>query len=104
MQVQYAPRSLQDIEEARDYIAEVLLNPQAANEIVAEIFAAGDRLAEQPCIGSLFHGCTDLLNHYRHLSVHGYLLVYRVQGETVKIVRVLHHLRDIPTVLLGNSQ
>ena len=91
-EVFYSPKSLDDIERIRDYIRDALCNPIAADRIVGEIFNAGDALAEHPLMGAQFRSTLPILAYYRHLPVENYLIVYRVQAETVHVARVLHHL------------
>lgn len=99
--VVYSPKSLEDIERIHGYIRDVLLNPPAADRIVSEIFKAGDLLCGQPRPGAPFRSSFDLLQYYRYLLVERYLIVFRFEKDTIKIVRVLHELQDAVSALLG---
>lgn len=98
--VVYSPKALADIAHIRDYIRDALMNPSAAEHIVSRILDAGDELAEKPRPGAPFRSNLDLLKYYRYLPVENYILVFRVQNDTAKVVRVLHCLQDAISILL----
>jgi len=97
-------KALADIARIRDYIRDALMNPPAAEHIVSRILEAGDGLAEKPRPGAPFRSNLDLLKYYRYLPVENYILVFRVQNDTAKIVRVLHRLQDAVSILLVNCK
>jgi len=98
--VVYSPKAMADIERIRDYIRDALMNPPAANRIVSLLLDAGDSLAEKPRPGAPFRSELKLLKYYRYLTVENYVLIFRVQDDTAKIVRVLHRLQDAVSILL----
>ncbi len=99
-EVVYSPKALEDIRRIDDYIRDALLNPPAAARIVREIFSAVDALAKKPRPGAPFRSKLGLLKYYRYLTVERYVIVFRVQGETIRIVRILHELQDAISILL----
>ena len=86
--VRRAERSLQAIADA---IAQD--NPQAAYTLIMTIRAAAARLLDHPALGR-----PGRAPGTRELVVSGtpYILPYRVQGETVQILHVLHGARQWP--------
>lgn len=69
----------------------------AADRVVDELHAAVRKLADMPGMG---HRRADVANpNYRFWSVSSYLIVYRVQGQTMYVSRVVHGARDVGKVL-----
>lgn len=91
MQVKWLRLALADLEEAAGYIAQS--DPDAAKRIVARIWQATQILAEQPGIGrpGRVRGTRELL-----VSGTPYIVPYRVVGDAVQILRVLHTSRKWP--------
>ena len=100
MKVEYSPKALDDIDRARQYVFSELFNPQAASEIVSDIFDTGDRLGDHPELGARFRSVLPVLSEYRHITAGNYVLIYRIQSATVKIIRVLHRLQDSAAILV----
>ena len=83
-----ASRNLDDVAE---HIA--LDNPSASVRTVLKIIAAVEHLSEHPAIGR-----AGRVEGTRELVVPGlpYIVPYRVKGNTVEILRVLHGARKWP--------
>lgn len=96
MKVRIAASAQDDLEQIGDYIARD--NPKRALSFALELRGACMSLAQTP---STF----PLLPQYRRFGircrVHGsYLILYRVDGDELTVVRVLHGARDYPALLL----
>ena len=89
-----------DLEEHVDYIAAD--NPSAAARFIESVETAFDQLANMPRTG--------VSREYRNPKLKGirlwpipsfemFLIFYRVSGEDIQVLRVLHGARDIPSVL-----
>jgi len=91
-----APRAEIDLEEIFDYIATD--NPSAAREMLAEFFAAFERLATHPLAGHVREGLAPGRG-LRIWSVRAYLVIYDPAPRPIGIVRVLDGHRDVETVL-----
>ena len=91
MQVRWLRKALKNLEQAYDYVAED--EPDTAVRLILKIQAAVDRLAEFPAMGR-----TGRVEATRELVISGtpYIIVYRVQGKTVEILRVLHSSKRYP--------
>ena len=89
MSVRWLRRALANLEEEAQFIAED--NPAAAARTVATIFAAVDRLARHPAMGS-----AGRVPGTRELVVVGtpYVIPYRVRGGAVEILRVFRAARQ----------
>ncbi len=67
-------------------------NPQAADRVLGAIERRWRQLAQYPLSGI---ARDDIAPGIRHLIAGQYLTLYRVTGETVEIIRVLHGRRKI---------
>ena len=91
MRVRWLRRALRNLDEEADYIAGD--DPAAARMVVARVLEAVATLATQP--GS---GRPGRVPGTRELVVlkTRYLVPYRVEGDTVVILRVFHTSRQLP--------
>ncbi|TIW88396.1 MAG: type II toxin-antitoxin system RelE/ParE family toxin [Mesorhizobium sp.] len=94
----FAPAAAQDIEEIGDYIhAE---NPAAARRFIAALRERCGRIADTPRGGvprpTLWPGL-------RSIAFQRYVIFYIADGDKVRIERILHGARDIPTILEGGE-
>ena len=84
MKVVWSPEALDDVARTYDYLEP--LNPVAARRIAESLLIAGDSLATFP-----ERGRTGTKPGTRELVVETpYVIVYRMVGETVEILRVWH--------------
>jgi toxin ParE1/3/4 len=91
MQITWHRKARQDLRHLRAYIAED--NPQAAASVARSILQAVERLPENPAIGR-----PGRVMGTRELVVAGtpYLVPYRVMGDVIVILRVLHGAQQWP--------
>ena len=94
MRVEWLSIALADLNAESEYISRD--NPSPAERIVDEIFAATDRLAAFPAMGrpGRVPGTRELV-----VSSTPYIVPYRVRGQVVEIIRVLHGARKWPEEL-----
>ena len=83
-----------DLDEIWLYIATD--NQGAANRVLQRLYRAEDRLGEFPEIGQ---ARPDIAPTLRHWPVGSYLILYRIEPDCVRIVRVIHGARDLPAAL-----
>jgi toxin ParE1/3/4 len=88
MTVIFSPEARADLQHIRDYISQH--NPQAASRLAVELVAACDRLEFMPERGrpGLVRGTRELT------TVWPYVIVYRIKGDVVEIVRIWHGVQD----------
>jgi len=81
-----------DTDEILSYIVEDLCNPQAAGHLLDEITKTYQVLAENPMI---YPACSQpLLKHFRKVVVMRYVIIYRIQEDTVYVERLFSQLED----------
>lgn len=90
MQCLFLPRAARDLEEIGDYIARD--DPVRAVSFVREMRERCLRIAQHPHAGPLRE---DLGEGIRMIVFGKYVVLYRQQGDTVHIIRVLQGARDI---------
>lgn len=89
--LEYSRRYFRRLEDIRERIA--VDNPAAAARMVERIRAAVERLAASPAIGR-----PGRVADTRELIISGtpYIVPYRVKGEVVQIITVLHSAQRWP--------
>jgi toxin ParE1/3/4 len=85
----FSERAELDLIEIGNFIAAD--NPAAARRFVAHIEKHCRLLEDHPLLG---RSRDDLLPELRSLPYRRYVIFYRVSGDSVQIVRVLHGARD----------
>jgi toxin ParE1/3/4 len=91
MQIRWLRKALRSLEQAHDFLAQE--NPEAAIQLVLKIRVATEKLASFPTMGR--HG---RIEGTKELVIFGspYLVIYRVKGQRIEILRVLHGSRKYP--------
>ena len=91
-----SPEATDDLQEIWVYIA--IDNPRAADKLEEDIYAACELLARNPRLGHERSDITD--DPVLFWPVRGnYMVIYLPDCEPVKIVRILHGARNVPTQL-----
>ena len=90
-----SPEAVQDLRDIRAFIA--LDNPNAAERVIDQLFAAFAGLVEFPQKGHIRRDLTS--RNVRFWAVGNYLVVYRSMRNSLQIVAILQGARDIPRVL-----
>lgn len=91
MQVKWLRKALQNLEQAYAYTAQA--NPDAAVQLVVKIQAVSEQLASFPMLGK-----TGRVEGTRELVIANtpYILIYRVKGQAVTILRILPASKRYP--------
>lgn len=89
MRLRYTPEARTDLAEIRSYIREVLKNPIAANRIAAGILESCSRLKEQPQMGAALSEKTGRETELRYLICGKHLAFYRIEEDTISVIRIL---------------
>lgn len=88
MKIKWLRKALRNVEHAYEHISRE--NPEAARQTVRKIQSAVSQLADYPLMGRLgrVEGTRELV-----ISPTPYIIAYRVRGDTIEILRVLHTSR-----------
>jgi len=96
MIVEFSTEAESDLERIADYIAKD--NPRRALSLVQELRGKCESLVDVP-LG--FPLVPRYERHGIHRRVHGnYLISYRVDGENVVVIHVLHGVMDYAAILI----
>ena len=89
LKLRWTRPALADLIEAQQYIARD--NPSAAQTVAQRVWEAANNLTDHPEIGRKGHveGTREWL-----VSQTPYLIVYRVRGDAIEILRVWHGRRN----------
>jgi toxin ParE1/3/4 len=90
----WAPSAKQDLREIRRYYARIA-SPEVADNLLREIDRAGQRIASNPLA---WRARDELIPGLRSALARPYTLFYRIRGNDIEIVRVLHERRDFPAL------
>jgi plasmid stabilization system protein ParE len=95
---EFTPQATDDLLDIWTFIARD--NLEAADRVERAVFRACDLLADSPRAGRVREDVTQL--PVRFWVVHpypNYLIVYDPETKPLKIIRILHGARDLPSVL-----
>lgn len=95
---QFTPQAARDLFDIWNFIAQD--NPEAADRVETAVFRACDLLADSPLAGRVRKDVTLLA--LRFWVVHpysNYLVVYDPESKPLRVIRILHGARDLPSVL-----
>ena len=86
-----SPAARADLEQIWDYTCQRWDDDQAG-EHVREIQRAIERVVDNPMIG---RACDELRPGYRKHAVGSHTLYYRIVGDVIDVVRILHQRMDV---------
>lgn len=103
-EIKFSPEAVKDLQQIKAYISNELLSEQAANNTVNKILKNIRMLSEFPNSGTPLSGAVGIETDYRYLVCGNYTAFYRVENETVYIVRILYGRRDFMRILFGTQE
>lgn len=92
-QITWSPEAWEDIEAIASYIHKD--SPLYAQKVVEELIAAARSLAQFPLRG---RRVPELATTHRERFVYSYRMIYRVEGQRVLIVAVIHGKRLLHSI------
>lgn len=100
-EIRFSPEAISDLQQTKAYIAEELCSEQAAVNTVANITKRIQQLSDFPESGAPLSSIVDFETDYRFLVCGNYTAFYRIENQTVNIIRVLYGRRNFMQVLFG---
>ena len=101
--IRLSPLALTDLKEIKEYIADELCNPTAANRIVSKIIKDYSLLETSPKMGPSLSSIIHIDTDYRFLVSGKYIVFYKTEGEYVSIYRILYGARDYMKILFSDN-
>lgn len=99
MKVVFLPAAQHDLTDLFAYISKSLQNPVAAHNIVEKILRLSYRLESFPEMGTSLRTVDERISNYRYLLADNYIVIYKVEGQEVKIIRILYARSDYVQLL-----
>ena len=97
----FAPEAVNDLLNIKAYIAEELQNVTAATNTVSKITKAIRVLSEFPESGPLLSSIISVNTNYRFLVCGNYTAFYKLENNSVQIIRILYGRRNFMQTLFG---
>ncbi len=91
MGLRLTPLAVSDLEEIGDYIAQD--NPARARSFVLELRKQCEKIERNP---QGYRARPELAEGVRSCAFRHYVILYRIEGADVLIIRMLHAAMDIP--------
>ena len=101
VEIKFSPEAIKDLQQTKAHITEELCNEQAAVSTVAKITKRIRQLSDFPEIGAPLSSIVDFETDYRFLVCGNYTAFYRIENQTVNVVRVLYGRRNFMQILFG---
>lgn len=101
--IEFTPQARDDLRQIREYISVDLCNETAAAKTVGKIIKSMARLKDFPKIGAPLSSRIEIKTDYRYLVCGNYNVFYRIETDTVKIIRVLNSRRNFMSILFGEE-
>lgn len=99
--IEFSPEAINDLQQTKDYITNELCNEQAAISTLNKIMNHIRMLETFPKSGAMLSSIVNIDTNYRFLICGNYTAFYRVENETVYILRVIYGRRDFMRILFG---
>ena len=101
--IKFSPDALEDLRQAKAYIAEDLCNEAAAANTVSKILKSIRMLSAFPKSGAPLSSVMSIDTDYRFLVCGNYTAFYRYEQDTIFVVRVLYGRRDFMRILFETT-
>ncbi len=98
----YVPKALDDLQGIKTYVAKQF-GEGKAKASVKEITSTVKQLELFPGEGSRLEDLIEFPTDYHYLVIKPNYVFYRVEGDTVRIIRILNEKQDFLQILFGIS-
>lgn len=98
----YAPKALDDLQGIKTYVVKQFGESRAKTS-VKEITSTAKQLEAFPGEGPRLEELIEYPTDYHYLVVKPNYIFYRVEGDTVRIIRILNEKQDFLQMLFGIS-
>lgn len=102
-ELRVSPEAANDLREIRQYIAAQLDVPVAAQKLFSHILKSMRGLEDFPESGLRLSSVLNIETGYRFQVCGNYLIFYRLEKQTVYIIRILYGRRNYLKLLFGEQ-
>ena len=103
-EIRFSPDALEDLKGIKAYIAQELMNEQAASDTVSAIMKRVRQLSEFPKSGMQLSSVIGLGVSWRFIVCGSYTAFYRFENGEVYVSRVLYGRRDYMRILFDDGE
>lgn len=100
--IRVTPVALNDLKEIKEYIADELSNPIAANNVIKRIIDDYSLLEVSPHMGTPLSSKIHIKTDFRFLLSGNYLVFYKADKNYISIYRILHGRRDYLKIIFDD--
>ena len=104
MNVYFSPEALTDLQQVKESVIEKLNDVELANQILRTIMKSTKNLQIFPGMGMEVRISASDSMGYRYLFVKKNYVFYRIEQDTIRIVRVLNEKQDYMRILYGITE
>ena len=101
-QIEYSPTALEDLRDVKNYLI-TNWGESLANKVLEKIVSDIRRLAQYPALGVDLGKTIDVPTKYRYIFSEKNYVLYYVDGDKIRITRVLNERQDYMEQLFGTS-
>ena len=98
--LEYAPRVMDDMARGKEYIT-LQYGANVARKNLRRLTSSARRLEKFPEEGAGLETLILVPTDYRYLYIRSNYLFYRIEGNCVKVVRILNEQQDFLQILFG---
>lgn len=104
MNVYFSPEALTDLQQVKESVIEKFNDVELANQILRTIMKSTKNLQIFPGMGMEVRISASDSMGYRYLFVKKNYVFYRIEQDTIRIVRVLNEKQDYMRILYGITE
>lgn len=104
IKILFSPKSIQDINEIKNYLEEELCSKKVIERIIRKILDRIYKLADFPEIGTPLNSVVAIKTSYRYLVCENYKIFYTIENDEVHISRIFSIKRNYLSILFKNNQ
>ena len=104
MKVYFSPEALTDLQQVKESVIEKFNEVELANQILRTIMKSAKNLQIFPGMGTEVRISASDSMGYRYLFVKKNYVFYRIEQDTIRIVRVLNEKQDYMRILYGITE
>lgn len=102
-EVKVSPQAAEDLLEIKNYIENELQNPIAAQNTLLKIVETYEDLTNFPEAGIPVERYVSFPTDYKFVLANNYSIFYRIEGEIVRVIRILYSRRDFVRILFKDK-
>lgn len=104
MRIYYTPESLEDLQAVKASVVEKFFDEELALRVLKDITQNIRKLEIFPNMGTDLSSVTIAGKGYRYLFCRKNYIFYRIEEDTVRIIRVLNEKQDYMRILFGITE